>query len=148
MPTESSCSCGDEPWILLAMLSVSETDEGSVVVRCTDSLHCLRGGPVVDGRIGEHHRNVAGVCPWLGMRVRLRRPECGCAAFITTRQLRIVLRAGLHPRGEIRSVPCPGCGRFVSTPDGCLEQHADGRCPWVGVKVLDKGFHPPLLGPE
>ncbi|WP_157172133.1 hypothetical protein [Nocardia pneumoniae] len=38
-------------------------------VRCPDSRHCLRLVPLVDGRIGEHDRNVGGVCPWIGVRV-------------------------------------------------------------------------------
>jgi hypothetical protein len=148
MTIEGLCACGDEPWVVLGMLTVSRCDEDGLIVRCPDSLHCLRGAAVVDGRIGEHHRNVPGVCPWLGMRVRLHPPECGCPARITTRQLRIVLRAGCHPRGEIRSVPCPGCKCFVSTPDGVFERHGDGRCSWAGVKVVAEGFPPPLLGPE
>jgi hypothetical protein len=38
-------------------------------VRCPDSRHCLRLVPLVDGRIGEHERNIGGVCPWIGFRV-------------------------------------------------------------------------------
>ncbi|WP_327148685.1 hypothetical protein [Nocardia sp. NBC_01329] len=107
----------------------------------------MKGAPVLGGRIGDHDRNVTGICPWIGVRVLDTDPECGCGPTITTRQLRIVLRERGRPDGAIRSVGCPGrgCGEIVSTGGGRISRHGGGPCPWAGTHVLDRGVHPPIL---
>ena len=39
------------------------------MVRCPDHDHCLHMVRLVDGRIGEHTRNLPGRCAWIGIRV-------------------------------------------------------------------------------
>ncbi|MGW5386587.1 hypothetical protein [Nocardia sp. NPDC003963] len=101
---------------------------------------------MIEGRIGEHDRNVTGICPWIGVPVLDIGARCGCAPTVTTRQLRIVLRAGGRPDGAVRSVGCPGrdCREIVSAATGRIGAHG-GPCPWVGVHIIDRGAHPPIL---
>ncbi|WP_328389953.1 hypothetical protein [Nocardia sp. NBC_00416] len=127
------------------MLAGVAREEGRPVrCRCPESEHCLLGADIVDGRIAVHPRNVTGPCPWVDMRVRDLPLACGCAPYITTRQLRIVLRRGGSPNGQPYAIGCPGnCRGLVDIQERLIAGH--GRCPWAGALVLDSGLHPPIL---
>ncbi|MGW0178652.1 hypothetical protein [Nocardia sp. NPDC003345] len=141
-----ACALHTEPWIPLAALSIAHHDENELVVRCPESLHCLRGALVTGGQIAPHFRNVEGLCPWIGVGVRDTVPPCGCRAFITTRQLRIVTHHGRTPWGPTASIACPGgCRDFAPIRAGRIGPHGHHPCPWIGIRVVDKGLHPPLL---
>ncbi|MFI6315773.1 hypothetical protein ACIBEK_37195 [Nocardia fusca] len=147
MPTETACTQHTQPWIPLAALTIKNDDPGELLVRCPESLHCLRGALVTGGQIATHFRNVPGLCPWIGVGVHPTPPPCGCRPFITTRQLRIAVR-GEKPWGPLSSIGCPGgCREFAPIRAGCIGPHNHRPCPWTGIRVLDKGRHPPLLHP-
>lgn len=140
------CHRHSVPWVIGAMLEWIPDTHPHPCVRCPESLCCLKGAPVIEGRIGDHDRNVTGLCPWIGVPVLETVPGCRCEPTITTRQLRIVLREGGRPDGVVRSIGCPGrgCGAIVPLAGGRIGAH--GRpCPWVGARVVDPGAHPPIL---
>ncbi|MEU1983822.1 hypothetical protein [Nocardia sp. NPDC019395] len=135
-----------EPWVPLGALTIARHDEDELIIRCPDSLYCLRGALVTGGQIAPHFRNVAGLCPWIGVGVLHTAPPCGCGPFITTRQLRIVIRHGGTPWGQIASIACPGgCREFASVRAGRIGPHSHPPCPWTGTRVVEKGLYPPLL---
>ncbi len=145
-PVWPQCADHAVPWLTAGLLDWTHSTRPHRRVRCPEYLFCLKGAPVVDGHIGDHERNVSGICPWIGVRVVDSVPGCGCGPTITTRQLRIVLRVDCRPNGAIRSVGCPGsgCREIVRLVQGRIGPHA-GPCPWVGVEVIDRGPHPPIL---
>ncbi|WP_328391060.1 hypothetical protein [Nocardia sp. NBC_00416] len=148
MRTDSECLRHAQPWVPITALMITRHADSELVVRCPESLHCLRGAPVTDGQIAPHFRNVPGLCPWIGVRVHTTAPRCGCRPFITTRQLRIVLRGG-RPWGPMSSIGCPGgCHVFAPIQAGRIGPHSYRPCPWIGIGVVDKGLHPPILDPQ
>lgn len=149
IPDTAACSDHSDPWVTLQVLGDIRYRGGYPLIRCPESEHCLLGAVLIDGRIAVHDRNVAGTCPWVGLRVAETLPACGCETFITTRQLRIVLRRNGHPAAPIHSINCPGnCRAFAPVDDGRIGPHGSFRCPWTGIQVVDRGMHPPLLTPE
>ncbi|MGI5221712.1 hypothetical protein [Nocardia sp. CA-290969] len=148
MPADA-CTLHTDPWVPLSVLSVARHDESELIVRCPDSLYCLRRTLVTGGRIAPHFRNVAGLCPWIGVGVRPTAPPCGCLPFITTRQLRIVTHHGRTPWGPIASIACPGdCPEFAPIQAGRIGPHGPQPCSWAGIRVVEKGLYPPLLTAE
>lgn len=144
-----ACELHTGPWVPLAALVIARHDGGELVIRCPESLYCLRGALVTGGQIAPHFRNVAGLCPWIGVGVRRTAPPCGCGPFITTRQLRTVTHHGRTPWGPIASIACPGgCRDFAPVRAGRIGPHGHRPCPWTGIRVVEKGLYPPLLTTE
>lgn len=140
------CELHTEPWVPSTALTVSHHDGDELVIRCPDSLYCLRGALVTGGQIAPHFRNVPGLCPWIGVGVHRTGPPCGCHPFITTRQLRIVTHHGRTPWGPIAAIACPGgCREFAPIQDNRIGPHGYRRCPWTGIRLIDQGLYPPLL---
>ncbi|WP_040833765.1 hypothetical protein [Nocardia brevicatena] len=110
------------------------------------------------GHITRHPRTVPGACPWVGVRVvgdTHTVCSCGKPPYITTRQLRIVLRKGNFPFGPVRDLRCPGslhCLDYAPVDvHGMIGDNARDiplQCPWVGVRVHNRGLPPALLDPE
>jgi hypothetical protein len=143
------CACAAGPWLTTDVLESARYRGSPSMIRCPDSEYCLRGAEIVNGRIVEHPRNVPGVCPWTGVRVVESGRGCGCGPYITTRQLRIVMRLGGHPSRRIYAIGCPGgCRKFATVAGGRIVEHGYVRCPWEGVRVLDAGRYPPLFRHE
>jgi len=149
MTGNNVCEYHTDPWIVVDMLGRFRYSDGVPVVRCPESGFCLRGAPIVAGRIAFHFRNVPGSCPWVDIQVAETMPTCGCEPYITTRQLRIVLRVGGYPRGVIRAINCPGgCTGLVSVDRDRITEHRGGACRWSGIRIIDRGWYPPILVPE
>lgn len=141
-----TCELHTEPWVRLTALDIARHDEEELIIRCPESLFCLRGAQVIGGQIAPHFRNVAGLCPWIGVGVRDTAPPCGCEPFITTRQPRIVIHHGGRPWGPIASISCPGgCPEFAPVRAGRIGPHGFSPCPWTGIHVVEKGLYPPVL---
>ncbi|MEU2141981.1 hypothetical protein [Nocardia rhamnosiphila] len=142
----SACDCRIEPWIHLGML-ITKTSSG--LYRCPETLHCLHGTAVLDGRVAEHWRNVPGECPWVGMKVT-GQAVCplGHRPWISSRHLRSAVHRDRG--GAITTIGCPGlCPvRNVTIVEGLVGEHLrDSRtvCPWSGTRIVSRDFPPPLL---
>ena len=121
----------------------------SGLYRCPEILHCLHGTTVVDGRVAEHWRNVAGECPWVGIKVT-EGTVCplGHLPWISSRQLRSPVHR--DRAGSITGIGCPGLcpDRNVTLVNGRVGEHLrDSRtvCPWSGTRIVSRDFPPPLL---
>lgn len=149
MTGDTVCRYHSGPWIVVHMLGPARYPDGLPLVRCPETDFCLRGAQIIGGRIAFHFRNVPGPCPWVDLQVSGNLPLCGCEPHITTRQLRIVMRAHGQLRGPIRAVNCPGaCTGLVSVVGGRIAEHRNGRCAWSGIRIIDKGWYPPILTPD
>lgn len=136
----NGCELHTEPWVPLVALTITRHDHRELIVRCPDSLFCLRGALVAGGQIAPHFRNVAGLCPWIGVGVRQTTPSCGCGPFITTRQLRIVTHHGRTPWGPIASIACPGgCREFAPIQAGRIARTVTGPAPGPGSEWSRRG---------
>lgn len=146
MPT--SCNCR-APWVYADMLGgIKAGIDGVQFVACPETLHCLRRAPIVDGAIGAHFRNVPGMCPWVEVRVRQTAPPCGCTPAVTTRQLGAHVIQNRTFKGRAHAVFCPGCHTLALIENNRFVDHHHGRCPWIGVRLLEQGTYPPLFTPQ
>lgn len=145
-PEKPACHCGNEPWIHRGMLVTTSV---SGRYRCPETLHCLHGTTLENGRIADHWRNVPGECPWVGTKVTEHlRCACGRGPWIKLRHLRIFIRKNFT--GPVVSLSCPGLcpGPHVAVHDHHISDHLrDHRspCPWSGTRIAPIGTAPPLF---
>jgi hypothetical protein len=150
--TPQACECARQPWVTIDMLGgIAFTGgDGTSFVRCPDREHCLRGAPVIDGRLGEHWRNIETPCRWTGLRVRESAPcACGGRPWVRSEMLRMFFHKDLKPASPLRSASCPGCrNSLVEVEHNRFTTHlchADQRCPWSGIFLAIGSRTPPAL---